>query len=178
MTEPEPAKIDRRRQPRDQKTELDSRTFRNGAISLFRRADYKKLTWFCRVKVPGAKGCLSCSTKTTDEHEAFKLHIAEAEQHRSRVEDKKTFFERVKAFFAPFRLQDVTTATPSELNDWLRVNSRTGTLSPNSIRRYSADIRQFLNGCVERGFLEHPNCRNKVSSAIDARISTRRTSHD
>ena len=37
---------------RKPKTELESRTFKDGAIYLFRRADYKKPTWFCRVKVP------------------------------------------------------------------------------------------------------------------------------
>ena len=56
---------------RKEKQELDSRSFKDGAIYLFRRADYKKPTWFCRVKVPNAKGYVSCSTKTTDEHQAF-----------------------------------------------------------------------------------------------------------
>jgi len=181
-----PPKIDRRRQPRDQKQDLESRSFRDGAIYLFRRGDYKKPTWFCRVKVPGAKGYLSCSTKTTDEHEAFKFaddlflkslgrvtagqdlrsrrvnkaiddykdHLDETESHRPRIEDKKKFFERIKTFFAPYRLQEVTTALLSELNDWMRQNSRTGTLSPNSIKRYSADVRQFLNWSAERGYLE------------------------
>jgi hypothetical protein len=41
---------------RKAKTELESRSFKDGAIYLFRRADYKKPTWFCRVKVPNAKG--------------------------------------------------------------------------------------------------------------------------
>lgn len=50
---------------------LESRTFMGGAIYLFRRADYKKPTWFCRVKVPKRTGYISCSTKTTDEHKAF-----------------------------------------------------------------------------------------------------------
>ncbi len=52
---------------RKAKTELESRSFKDGAIYLFRRADYKKPTWFCRVKVPNTKGYVSCSTKTTDE---------------------------------------------------------------------------------------------------------------
>ena len=56
---------------RKAKTELLSRTFREGAIYLFKRADYVKPTWFCRVKVPNSKGYVSCSTKTTDEHQAF-----------------------------------------------------------------------------------------------------------
>ncbi|MGJ0510522.1 MAG: tyrosine-type recombinase/integrase [Methylocystis sp.] len=58
---------------RKAKTELDSRSFRDGQIYLYRRADYKKPTWFCRVKVPGAKGYISQSTKTTDEHAAYKV---------------------------------------------------------------------------------------------------------
>ena len=58
------------------KSELDSRTFNNGQIYLFRRADYKKPTWFCRVKVPGAKGYVTLSTKTTDEHTAFNFATA------------------------------------------------------------------------------------------------------
>ena len=52
---------------RKAKAELDSRVFRDGAIYLCRRADYKKPTWFYRVKVPNANGYVSCSTKTTDE---------------------------------------------------------------------------------------------------------------
>ena len=40
---------------RKAKTELESRSFRDGAIYLFKRADYVKPTWFCRVKVPNAK---------------------------------------------------------------------------------------------------------------------------
>ena len=56
---------------RKPKEALDSRSFMDGAIYLFRRADYKKPTWFCRVKVPKRTGYLSCSTKTTDEHKAY-----------------------------------------------------------------------------------------------------------
>lgn len=58
---------------RKAKTDLESKTFRDGAIYLFRRADDKKPTWFCRVKVPNAKGYVSCSTKTTDEHAASRF---------------------------------------------------------------------------------------------------------
>jgi integrase len=58
---------------RKPKTELESKSFKDGAIYLFKRADYKKPTWFCRVKVPGAKGYLTQSTKTTDEHAAYKF---------------------------------------------------------------------------------------------------------
>ncbi len=56
---------------RKAKSELESKSFKDGAIYLFKRADYVKPTWFCRVKVPGAKGYISQSTKTTDEHAAY-----------------------------------------------------------------------------------------------------------
>ncbi len=52
---------------------VDSRTFRDGLIYLYKRADYAKPTWLCRVKVPGAKGYANRSTGTGDEHQAFKF---------------------------------------------------------------------------------------------------------
>ncbi len=56
---------------RTEPQELDSRTFRDGAIYLYRRAEYKKPTWYIRLKVPGIKGYVWKSSKTTDEHLAF-----------------------------------------------------------------------------------------------------------
>jgi len=56
---------------RRQKNILESRVFKDGAIYLFLRSDYKKPTWFCRVKVPNSKGYVWRSTRTTDEHAAF-----------------------------------------------------------------------------------------------------------
>ena len=67
----ETSEVSKRKIERKAKTELESRSFREGAIYLFKRADYVKPTWFCRVKVPNSKGYVSCSTKTTDEHQAF-----------------------------------------------------------------------------------------------------------
>lgn len=52
---------------------LDSKTFKDGAIYLYRRADYKKPTWFVRLKIPGAKGYVWKTSKTTDEHAAYKV---------------------------------------------------------------------------------------------------------
>ena len=52
---------------------LESRTLKDGAIYLYRRAEYKKPTWFIRVKVPGVKGYLWKSSKTTDEYAAYKI---------------------------------------------------------------------------------------------------------
>ncbi|MBJ7252710.1 MAG: hypothetical protein JHC89_15220, partial [Acetobacteraceae bacterium] len=56
---------------RKPKSELESRIFKDGAIYLFRRTDYKNPTWVCRIKVPDTKGYVVRSTGRTDEHEAF-----------------------------------------------------------------------------------------------------------
>ena len=56
---------------RTHKNVLESRVFKDGAIYLFLRSDYKKPTWFCRVKVPNSKGYVWRSTRTTDEHGAY-----------------------------------------------------------------------------------------------------------
>lgn len=175
------------RKTRKAKTELESRTFKDGAIYLFKRADYKKPTWFCRVKVPNAKGYVSCSTKTTDEHVAFAFandlfHKILARVHSGqdlhskkvssaldeyvaqlkRIVPMKTsillkiqFCERMKAFFKTQRLKDIDTKLLYEFLDWLRDNSRRQALSANSIHRYNSDVKQFLNWCVERSYLEN-----------------------
>ena len=56
---------------RADKNVLESRVFKDGAIYLFLRSDYKKPTWFCRIKVPNSKGYVWRSTRTTDEHAAY-----------------------------------------------------------------------------------------------------------
>ena len=55
------------------KRDLEKRTFKDGAISLYRRTDSKKPIWYCRLKVPNAKGYFVHSTKTTDEYAAYKF---------------------------------------------------------------------------------------------------------
>lgn len=50
-----------------------SKTFREGAIHLYQRSDFKKPTWLCRIKVPNTKGYVTRSTGTGDEHQAFKF---------------------------------------------------------------------------------------------------------
>lgn len=54
-------------------TVLESKTFKDGAIYLYRRAEYKKPTWFIRLKIPGAKGYVWKSSRTTDEFAAYKV---------------------------------------------------------------------------------------------------------
>ena len=56
-----------------EKNVLESKVFKDGAIYLFIRADYKKPTWMVRLKVPNRKGYIYRSTRTTDEYQAFKF---------------------------------------------------------------------------------------------------------
>jgi integrase len=51
----------------------ESKSFRDGLIYLYQRADFKKPTWLCRVKVPNGPGYVNRSTGTGDEHKAFKF---------------------------------------------------------------------------------------------------------
>lgn len=52
---------------------LEHRTLKDGAIYLYRRADYVKPTWFIRLRVPGVKEYIWRSSKSTDEHAAYKV---------------------------------------------------------------------------------------------------------
>ncbi len=65
-------------EPTDDFTQTDrkaliSKTFKDGAIYLFQRGDYLKPIWFCRLKIPGVKGYIYRSTRTSDEYKAFKF---------------------------------------------------------------------------------------------------------
>lgn len=55
------------------KNVLVSKSFRDGGIYLFLRGDYKKPTWMCRVKAPGQTGYIYRSTRSTDEHQAYRF---------------------------------------------------------------------------------------------------------
>lgn len=57
--------------PESRSTSLEHRSFDDGRIYLFRRTDYKRPTWFCRLKIEGVKGYIYRSTKTADERRAF-----------------------------------------------------------------------------------------------------------
>jgi integrase len=52
-------------------TIVQSRSFKDGAIYLYQRSDYKKPTWLCRIKRPSQPGYVTRSTKTGDEHQAY-----------------------------------------------------------------------------------------------------------
>ena len=176
----------KQKRERKAKTELESRTFREGAIYLFKRADYVKPTWFCRVKVPNSKGYVSCSTKTTDEHQAFAfandlfnktfLKVANGQDlHSKRVtvaigeyvasieamgNIKSTMLTRIQflkhteKFFGTIRIKEVTGATLADLNVWIVQNSRYGKMASNTVKRYGADVKAFMNWCLDRKYID------------------------
>ena len=173
---------------RPSKKPLESRTFRDGQIYLFRRQDYKKPTWFCRVKVPGAQGYISKSTRTTDEHAAYKFaddlynrslvkvisghelagkRVSAAIKEFTEILDapltKKLsikyriqFLKRISPFFGKLHLTEMTTSTLSDLFDWMRDHAKGKKMSPNTVKRYSTDLKQFFSWCQESGYLPDP----------------------
>lgn len=54
-------------------TVSNGRSFRDGAIYLYQRSDFKKATWLCRVKRPNESGYVYRSTRTGDEHQAYRF---------------------------------------------------------------------------------------------------------
>ena len=57
--------------PRAPKQELESRTFKDGAIYLYRRKNSKKGVWNVRLKIPGHTGYIQRSSKTSNENDAY-----------------------------------------------------------------------------------------------------------
>ena len=171
---------------RAEKQPLDSRVFRDGQIYLFRRADYKKPTWFCRVKIPNIKGYVTVSTKTTDEHAAYKfaddlfhktlVRIANGQEINAKRTDiaikefvanftsqdlkrasaayRIKYLQNLIPFFKALKLKEINTSVLSELNKWSRENSKNGDLSSNTLRRYSTDLKQFFNWCIDQNYLD------------------------
>lgn len=174
------------RKNRKSKTDLESRIFKDGAIYLFRRTDYKKPTWVCRIKVPDTKGYIVRSTGRADEHEAFAFanelynktlvriasgqdlnpkktvtairefvdHIHLAEKNRRTTKTRGQFLTKAIAFLGPIALKELNTATLAQFNDWMRLNSRRGEIAQSTVKRYSTDLRIFLNWCHERGYVD------------------------
>jgi integrase len=171
---------------RKPKSELESRVFKDGAIYLFRRADYKNPTWVCRIKVPDTKGYVVRSTGRADEHEAFAFasdlynktlvrvaggqdlnpkkvtaairefvdHITLAEKKRRTTKTRSQFLTKSIAFFGSMALKDLNTAALAQFNDWMRQNSRRGDIAQSTVKRYSTDLKIFLNWCHERDYID------------------------
>jgi len=164
---------------------LDSRAFRDGAIYLYRRSDYAKPTWFIRLKIPGAKGYVWKTSKTTDEHAAYKaaedlynkslvrvltgakisskrisdglkayIGRFEPEKERLSIRYKLLQAERLIPIFQGKTFDELNTPLISKMVTELNRQSAKKKLSPNTIKRIFADLRTFLNWCVEEGYLD------------------------
>ncbi len=164
---------------------LKSKTFRDGGIYLFLRGDYKTPIWFCRIKVPGMKGYIYRSTRTSDEHQSYKF--ADDLYHRQlvkvlggddnskgtkitvgidsfveRFKDEKRLstkyrvllLERVKTHLKKETFETLTTSTISKLTDELRKGTKSGSMSPNTVKRVHNDLKHFFRWCVEEGYLK------------------------
>ena len=130
------------------------------------------------------KGYVVRSTKTTDEHAAYKFaddlynqflvrslkgedlnspniskvidsYIARLEPTATRqsIHFKILLVKRARPFFQSKTFAELDTALISRLIDYLVKASRSGSLSPNTIRRLYSDLKHFLNWCVEEGYL-------------------------
>jgi integrase len=129
---------------------LDSKTFKDGAIYLYRRADYKKPTWFIRLKIPGAKGYIWKTSKTTDEHAAYRRY--EPQQSRLSIKYKILLAQRLIPIFQGKTFEELDTSLISKMVTELNRQSKKEKLSPNTIKRVFADFRQFLVWFVEEGY--------------------------
>lgn len=162
---------------------LKSLTFRDGGIYLFLRGDYKTPIWFCRIKVPGMKGYIYRSTGTSDEHQSYKfaddlyhrqlvkvlggevkgtkvtigidsyLDRFESDERLS-VKYRIFLLKRVKPHLKNITFEDLSTSTISKLTDDLRKGTKTGSMSPNTVKRVQNDLRHFFRWCVEEGYLK------------------------
>ena len=163
---------------------IESKTFRDGLIYLYKRSDYKKPTWLCRIKIPGSKGFINRSTGTGDEHRAFKfaddlynqllvkslsgdpvvgkrigpaidayIKRFESQSSRQSIHYKLLLMKRVKPFLGRKVFEDLSTATISQLIDYLIENTAKRSLSPNTVKRIHSDLKHFLNWCHDEGHL-------------------------
>ena len=162
----------------------ESKTFRDGLIYLYKRADFKKPTWLCRVKVPNGSGYVNRSTGTGDEHQAFKfaddlynqllvksltgqappsklmgpaiqsyIDRLESQPKQLSLRYKVLLLKRIKPFLDRKSFDDVSTSLLSKVVDELIAQSKTGRLSPNTIKRTYSDLKHFLQWCVDEGYL-------------------------
>jgi integrase len=163
---------------------IQSRSFRDGAIYLYQRSDYKKPTWLCRVKRPNGTGYVTRSTGTGDEHQAYRyadnlyheliaegygkprptgkkfgpviesyVKQLEPQATRQSIHYKILLMRRVKPFLGNKSFDDISTSLISQLVNFLKTNTKSGLLSPNTVRRIFSDLKHFFQWCVEEGHL-------------------------
>ena len=87
----------------------DTRTYENGAITLYRRSDHKSPRWHCRIKLPNERRYLRKSTGEDDLDKAKTATITEyyvllSKQQNNLPIFSKNFDDAAKAFIDEARL--------------------------------------------------------------------------
>ena len=103
------------------------------------------------VKVLGGE-VLSKGTKITVGINSY-IERFESDERLS-IKYRVLLLKRVKNHLKTETFENLTTQTISKLTDDLRKGTKTGTMSPNTVKRVQNDLRHFFRWCVEEGFLK------------------------
>ena len=103
------------------------------------------------VKVLGGE-VLSKGTKITVGINSYIERFENDE--RLSIKYRVLLLKRVKDHLKTETFENLTTQTISKLTDDLRKGTKTGTMSPNTVKRVQNDLRNFFRWCVEEGFLK------------------------
>ena len=103
------------------------------------------------VKVLGGE-VLSKGTKITVGINSYIERFKNDE--RLSIKYRVLLLKRVKDHLKTETFENLTTQTISKLTDDLRKGTKTGTMSPNTVKRVQNDLRHFFRWCVEEGFLK------------------------
>jgi len=103
------------------------------------------------VKVLGGE-VLSKGTKITVGINSYIERFENDE--RLSIKYRVLLLNRVKGHLKTETFENLSTQTISKLTDDLRKGTKTGTMSPNTVKRVQNDLRHFFRWCVEEGFLK------------------------
>lgn len=103
------------------------------------------------VKVLGGE-VLSKGTKITVGINSYIERFENDE--RLSIKYRVLLLKRVRDHLKTETFENLTTQTISKLTDDLRKGTKTGTMSPNTVKRVQNDLRHFFRWSVEEGFLK------------------------
>ena len=88
----------------------------------------------------------------------------ETENGKQSVHYRILLLKRVRPLVGKQVFEDLTTATISKLTDDLRKGTKTGVMSPNTVKRVHNDLRHFFRWSVEEGYLKEAPKFPRISS--------------
>ncbi len=74
--------------------QLDTQTFEDGAVTLYRRSDHRNPRWYFRLKLLGVPTCKPQSTKTADFHRAKTIAMCEYYRLLSKQQNAEPLFPK------------------------------------------------------------------------------------